>query len=406
MILTGAKICAENAIHSDGAVEIAAGKITQILSAAKIKNHKFSTAAKVCYLPKNWTVFPGMIDLHIHGAYGIDAMHADNKALADMSKKLAREGVTAYVATTMTEASDEIDAALKNIKNYRQQQERGEGAELLGVNLEGPFIAKDKSCAQPKEHILSPNLDLLKVWHKTASNGLRLITIAPEIKGSDELIDYAVKNNIVAAVGHSNASYTETCAAIKAGCNHATHLFNGMAPLHHRQPGNVAALLLNDNVYVELIADGVHLHPAILQMVLRLKGADKIILITDSIAAKGLGDGDYKLAGQDVRVADGRAVMANNVLAGSVLTMDQALRNMLQFSGCSLLDVSKMVAQNPARQLGIAAHKGSIAVGKDADIVVLDENYRVMLTLCCGKVNFVADNQSVKDVQNLMNANV
>lgn len=397
MIITGAKICAENAIYENGTVEIIADKITRVLSepiddstVTTVLNENRFSGYSTNRLPNNWLVFPGMIDLHIHGAYGYDAMDASKKSYAAMSKMLPNEGVTAYLATTMTQAKDEITAALNCIESYRQHQKRGEGATLLGVNLEGPFIAPDKSCAQPKENVLQPDLALLKLWHEIINDGLKIITFAPEIKGNDELIKYAVEHGIVASVGHSNATYAEVCAAIAWGCTHATHLFNAMPPLHHRQPGAVLALLLDNNVYVELIADGVHLHPAILQLVLRLKGADKITLITDAISAKGLTEGDYKLAGQPVHVADGCVFMSGGILAGSVLTMGTALRNMLKFTNCSLLDVSKMVAKNPARQLGIEKTKGSIAVGKDADIVIFDENYNIMLTLCCGKINYMA----------------
>lgn len=397
MIITGAKICAENAIYENGAVEIISDKITRVLSkpiddstATTVLNENRFSGYSTNRLPNNWLVFPGMIDLHVHGAYGCDAMDASEKSYAAMSKMLPNEGVTAYLATTMTQAKDEITAALNCIESYRQHQERGEGATLLGVNLEGPFIAPDKSCAQPKEHILQPDLSLLKLWHEMIDDGLKMITFAPEIKGNDALIKYAVDHGIVAAMGHSNATYEEACAAITCGCTHATHLFNAMPPMHHRQPGAVLALLLDKNVYVELIADGVHLHPAVLQLVLRLKGPDKIILITDAISAKGLADGDYKLAGQPVHVANGCVFMPDGILAGSVLTMGMALRNILKFTGCSLLEASKMLAQNPARQLGIEKNKGSIAVGKDADIVIFDENYNVMLTLCCGKINYMA----------------
>jgi len=387
MILTGAKICAENCIYEKGSVEIAGDKIARVLPEIT----KNSIATDIYNLPDNWLVFPGMIDMHIHGGYGKDVMDADPKSLDALSKMLPKEGVTAYLATTMTQSSTNITAALDCITDYCKKQEIGNGARLLGVNLEGPFISAEKCGAQPKDYILQPDLSLMKMWCDLAGDCLKIVTVAPEIEGGSEMIKYITKKGIIASVGHSNANYDETCAAISLGCKHATHLFNAMSSLNHRDPGAALALLLDANVCVELIADGIHLHPAILQMALRLKGTDKIILVSDAIEAKGLSDGEYKLAGQSVCVAAGRACTKEGVLAGSILTMDAAMRNMLQFTNCSVLDVSKMVAQNPARQLGLEKHKGSIAPMKDADIVVFDENYRVMLTLCCGKVNYISD---------------
>jgi N-acetylglucosamine-6-phosphate deacetylase len=409
IVIRGAKVFAEDGIYENGNVVCRDGKIAEIGGANADANASVSAGtsvdahAQIFNFPSNYSVIPGMIDMHLHGALGVDTMDATPQALEKICRALPCEGVTAFLATTITQTRDAITQAVQSVWDYQQQQRcevasiksmngsaamHGAQAELLGINLEGPFIAPQKACAHLPQHIVAPQLAWLQQWHKTIRDGLKVFTVAPEIDGAKKLIEYAVKHNIVASIGHSAATYEEASAALAAGCSHATHLFNAFAPLHHRAPGAVTALLLDPNATVEVIADGIHLHPSILQLVLRLKGAERVILVSDAIRAKGMGDGEYELGGQKVRVHKGEARVgdASDVLAGSVLTMDQALRNMMKFTGCSLQDVIKMTATNAAKRLGVFARKGTIAPHKDADLVVLSEHHEVVLTVCRGLV--------------------
>lgn len=392
MFFSGAKIYAEDGVYAQGAVIVRGEKIVEILpqvTQTDLENFTDGNMQKFV-APSTWHFIPGMIDIHVHGAMGADVMDGSEKALQEIAQALPKEGVTAFLGTTMTSNAAHLNRVLQGFCSYRGQQLGGGGAELLGINLEGPFISAAKAGAQARECIQKPDVNMLRAWHEIIGDGLKVITLAPEIDGSRDLINYAVKHGIVAAVGHSDASFEKMCDAINLGCNHATHLFNAFPPLHHREPGGVLALLLDPRVTVEAIVDGVHLHPAIVQMILRLKGNDKVILITDAMRAKGLGNGDYELGGQKVRVMGGEARVIDatgesGALAGSVMKMNEAFRNMIKFTGCSVDDAVKMTSTNAAQKLGVWQRKGSIAVGKDADIILLNENFDVMLTLCRGK---------------------
>ncbi len=332
--------------------------------------------------PANYHLIPGFIDLHVHGMNGCDVMDATPHALTTMSQALAKEGTTAFLATTMTAPAHDIEKALFAVRDHMMVQG---GATLLGVHLEGPFISAKKAGAQCAEHILLPNIEKLHHWQKISGNSIKLVTLAPELPHSGELITYLKKNNIIAAIGHSDATYDETMQAISQGCGYVTHLFNAMRGIHQREPGVVTAALLED-VWTELIVDGVHLHPAIVKLILKMKSRDNIVLITDAIRATCLMNGVYDLGGQEVTVKENSATLADGTLAGSVLRLPQAVKNMLEFTQCDLLDAVTMASENPAKALGVFDKKGSIAIDKDADLVVLDEHLNVVMTMCSGRV--------------------
>jgi N-acetylglucosamine-6-phosphate deacetylase len=378
---SGGKIYTESGVVNHGEIVIADGKIAAIGSATKVATRVF---------PPEFHIVPGFIDLHVHGARGHDVMDANSQGLATISKTLAAEGTTAFLATTMTADVLAIENALVSVRDYMQSAASQQGAAILGVHLEGPFIAAAKMGAQRGDKILLPDIELVKKWQALSDNNIKLVTLAPEFKDSIAFIKFLREENIIASLGHTNATYAEAIAAIAAGCTHATHLFNAMRELHHREPGVVTAALLAEAVTAELILDGVHLHPAIVQLALKMKGVDNIVLVTDAMRAKCLADGCYDLGGQEVDVANGQARLADGTLAGSVLTMQSALQNILRYTGCDLTDALKMVAANPAKSLGIFASKGSIRVGKDADLVVLDEQLNVMLTCRGGEIVFEA----------------
>ena len=254
--------------------------------------------------------------------------------------------------------------------------------------MEGPFIAEKKVGAQCADEIILPNINYIDKWQTISERAIKLVTLAPELPNSLELIRYLRQQNIVASIGHTNATYDETIAGIEAGCSYATHLFNAMRGIHQREPGAVTAALLSEKISTELIVDGVHLHPAIVKLALKLKSNDKIILVTDAIRAKCLCDGTYDLGGQSVDVKNGVASLKDGTLAGSVLRMPTAIQNILQFTDCTLLDAIKMTSENPAKILGIFNKKGSIALKKEADLVVLDDKLNVVLTLRGGRIAY------------------
>ncbi len=382
LIIAGATVYGENENFSRSALVIKDKLIIDIIAADEVKKYP---AAKVLQFPETFHCVPGFIDVHIHGTHGKDIMDASDEAFTAISQALAAEGTTSYLATTMTASRDDIEKVLTQVAAYKKTQDKVIGAELLGIHLEGPFISPDKVGAQSCDFILDPDIELIKRWQALANQQIKLLTLAPELNNSAEFIDALKQLNIIASIGHTNATYAETLKGIAAGCQHVTHLFNAMRGIHQREPGVVTAALLN-NVFAEMIVDGVHLHPAIVEMILRLKGKDKLVLVTDAMRAKCLRDGEYDLGGQPVQVKKGIATLKDGTLAGSTLKMSDAIRNMLQYTSCELRDVVQMASWNPAKLLGIENQKGSLAKNKDADVVVLDESYNVVMTMCAGKI--------------------
>lgn len=336
---------------------------------------------------KNWTAFPGFIDIHIHGAAGHDAMDATPEALGGLAGALPKEGTTSFLATTMTQSDNAISTALQNIQKFQAQDGQ---AEMLGVHLEGPFLSAKRAGAQPIEYIAEASYPLFRKWQKLSGNQIRLVTLAPETKNGMVFIKRLTDDGVIASIGHSDATLEEVQTAVRSGASHVTHLYNQMSPFHHRNPGVVGAALMEERLTVEIIADFIHSHPASVQMAFRQKGADRLILITDAMRAKGLPPGVYDLGGQDVQVTKKDARLADGTLAGSVLTMDTAVRNVQSITGCSLNELVAMTSANAANELGFA-NKGKLHVGADADIAILDENFNVQLTICRGKITYTKE---------------
>lgn len=378
-IFSGLKILIKNEWVQDHAVLVENKIIKAILPAASLKNQ----SAKCYQFPPDYFLIPGLIDLHTHGANGFDVMDGKIEALMGISHVLAKEGVTGFLATTMTAVRERMENVLKAIADVMPNKE---GASILGVHLEGPFISHEKMGAQQGCAIEKPDITLIQYWQKIANKAIKLVTLAPELPQANALIKCLKEMEIVISVGHTNATYVQTQEAISLGCSHATHLFNAMRGLHQREPGAVGALLLNENVSAELIVDGLHLHPAIIDLALRVKGNEKFILVTDAIRAKCLGDGEYELGGQMVKVSGNKATLSDGRLAGSVMTLPQAIKNMMAFTSCSLADAVKMASYNPAKILGLTSHKGCIEEGKDADLVVMDASLNVMMTMREGSI--------------------
>ncbi|WP_134702579.1 N-acetylglucosamine-6-phosphate deacetylase [Ammoniphilus sp. YIM 78166] len=384
-IIAGAKVYGEERQLENGYIKVAQDQITEVGCAAEVDPALIEGAIQ---LPASWKVVPGMIDVHIHGAAGADTMDATEEALEIMSRALPAEGTTAFLATTMTQDQEAIERALKNAAVYIEGNNKVGKAEVLGIHLEGPFISAIRAGAQPPGAIRLPDVTLFQRWQELAGGAIRLVTLAPEQEGGLEFAAYLKQTGVVASIGHSDATYEQTVQAIQAGVTHATHLYNGMRGMHHREPGVVGAVLLRDEIKVEMIVDGVHACPEMIDLAYRLKRAEGIILVTDAMRAKCLGDGHYTLGGQDVQVEGGKAVLEDGTLAGSIIKMKDAAWNMMSYTKCTLEDVIRMTAENPARQLGFWNRKGSLRVGKDADLVVLDEQMNVRMTFCRGTLAY------------------
>ena len=380
-LIKGITIYSESSRIENGYVLVTNGIITDIGFCHSVP---LISDISVIELPAEFHLIPGMIDVHIHGANGADVMDGTEDSLATMACALPREGTTSFLATTMTQKQELIETALQNVSDYIDKPQAGDLAEVLGIHLEGPFISEKRAGAQPKNYILEPNLPLFQKWQSIAKDRIKLVTLAPERKGALPFIRYLKETGVIASIGHSDATYGEVAAGIQAGVCHVTHLFNGMRGLHHREPGVVGAALLHREVKTEMIVDGIHIGSQMVKLAYQSKGSEGILLITDAMQAKCLGDGDYHLGGQEVTVEKGEARLKDGTLAGSILRMGDAIRNMMDFTGCSLKDIVTMSSENPAKQLGVFDRKGSICVGKEADLVVLDDKHEVIMTFCRG----------------------
>ena len=326
-------------------------------------------------------IVPGFIDVHVHGAVGFDTMDATAEAILAMGDYFARHGVTAFLPTTVAASAKDIQAAIRTVANTHLSST---GARHMGIHLEGPFVNDEFRGAQPRQHLRAADPNEYHPWLE--SNQVRLITVAPEVEGVPDLISAGKEAGVEFALGHTNATYEQALAAAELGLRQATHTFNGMPGLNHRSPGALGAVLSDDRIWAQIIVDGVHVHPAMVKLLIKAKGIDRTIIITDAIRASGMADGDYALGDQMVHVKDGIARTDIGGLAGSTLTMDQALRNVMEFADLSLAQALPMVTRVPAASIGIESIKGSIAPGFDADIVVLDQSYQVRMTIVAGKV--------------------
>lgn len=347
-----------------------------------------NTEDPVIQTDSNHYLMPGMIDMHIHGACDADVMDATDDSLKIISNALAQEGATAFLATTMTESPERIESALSAVKARMDAQTPKDGAEILGVHLEGPFIAPAKMGAQNATHIQEPNADVLKNWIEKTGVKIALVSMAPEQPGATAFIEYCRANDIVVSIGHTNASFEQAKQSFDDGITHATHLYNAMSGFSHRDPGVAAAVLDDQRVLAELIADGIHVHSGVCALTLKIKGVDRLALVTDAMRAKCMPDGEYSLGGQKVIVKEGAARLENGTLAGGVLKMNQALANILKFTGCSIEEAVCLVSVNPAKQLGVYDQKGSIAVGKQADLVLFNKQFEVVSTWCRGEQTY------------------
>ena len=334
----------------------------------------------------NAIVVPGFIDEHTHGAMGGDAMDGDINALSDIASAAASEGVTSFLATTMTQSPDNIKNALTAVKEYVNKNSN-KGARLLGVHLEGPFISPKHIGAQPLEYVAKPSVEVMKEYIKYSGNNIKIVSLAPEMEGAEELIKFLKQNGIVASIAHTGAKYNDCVKAIEWGVSNVTHTYNAQTGIHHRDVGVVGTAMLYDELSCELICDLIHVSVPAIKLVLKNKPKDKVILITDSMRAKHLPDGESELGGQTVIVKNGEARLVDGTLAGSVLKMNDAIKNVCNSLGVSLETAIDYATKNPAKNLGVYNEVGSIKVGKRADVTVLDKNtFEVLLTVRNGEI--------------------
>jgi N-acetylglucosamine-6-phosphate deacetylase len=384
MFITNLTIFAEDGMIENGYIEIVGDKIKDV---GKMEDFKGRDSDDIIALDQSLSLLPGMIDLHIHGADGSDVMDATPDALQTMATALPKEGTTSFLATTMTKSKEDIEDALNAIAAFIPNQDSGQ-AEIIGAHLEGPFLSPKRAGAQHPDNIINPNVELFKKWQDLTGNQIRLVTLAPEEDGGLELTAHLKDTGVVASIGHSDAVYEEVVASIEAGVTHATHLFNGMRGIHHRDPGVAGAVLLHDEVKCEMIVDGIHVAPKMVKFAYKNKGSEGVILVTDAMRAKCLGAGLYDLGGQEVIVNEERAVLKDGTLAGSILKLNDAVRNMMKFTDCTLQNIIEMTAINPAKQINVFDRKGSIKVGKDADLVIVNDQLEVVMTFCRGKLAY------------------
>lgn len=362
-------------------VTVDAGRISEISSRAQ----REQPVGKVIDFGDT-TLVPGFLDIHMHGGAGLDLMRASATDLPRLGRFLAAHGVTGYFPTTVAAPLDSTFAALDRLADAIEATVTGDSAEArpLGIHLEGPFLSHKRRGVHPPENLVEPTLKIFDQLCKAARGHVRMITIAPEIPGALEVIAEAARRKILVSIGHSDAQMGIAQNAVNAGARHATHTFNAMRPLDHRDPGIIAEVLTDNRLSADIIADGIHVSPPVVQLFLQAKGTERAVLITDAISATGMPDGRYQLGPIEVDVKDGKCTSGGS-LAGSVLTMDRAVRNIMQFAGWSLRESVRAATLNPAHAAGLASHHGVLAAGADADFLVMSHSGEVLKTIVRGR---------------------
>ena len=369
------------------------GRISAVSSRARQEIPKNATVIDFTRDLPDAILAPGFVDIHMHGGAGIDVMLASLAELPRLNKFLTTHGVTGYFPTTVAAPLDQTCAALQRLADTIEVAQSGlasSGDDILalplGIHLEGPFLSHKRRGVHPPENLLEPTLQVFERLWQAARGHVRMMTIAPELPGAIEVIAEAAHRNVCVSIGHSDATMEPVKAAIKASARHATHTFNAMRPLDHREPGILGEVLTSEQLTADIIADGIHVAPEVVKLFLRAKGLERAVLITDATAAAGMPDGTYQLGPIQVEVKDGRCTIrgeTNGKLAGSVLTMDRAVRNVKQFAGWSLQNSIRAATLNPAAAAGLA-HHGQLIPGAEANLVVLSPDGEVRRTIVRG----------------------
>lgn len=369
---------------SDPVVVVEDGRIAEIFS----RSEKESPSGATVVDWANAILAPGFFDIHIHGGAGIDLMRAPVSELPRLGQFLTQHGVTSYFPTTVAAPLDATCTALERLADAIEAPapSNGEGVQArpLGIHLEGPFLSHKRRGVHPPAYLVEPTVPIFDRLWQAARGHVTMITIAPEIPGAIDVIAEAAKRNVCVSIGHSDAQLATARDAVTAGARHATHTFNAMRPLDHREPGIIGEVLSDDSITADLIADGIHVSPEVVKVFLHSKGRERAVLITDAISATGMPDGQYQLGPIQVDVKDGKCT-SNGSLAGSVLTMDRAVRNVTKFSDWSLRDAVRAATFNPARAVGLTQTHGVLTVGTSADFTVLNSSGEVLKTIVAGR---------------------
>lgn len=330
-------------------------------------------------------ILPGLIDLHVHGIAGADVMDASPQSLDRMAQRFAAHGVTGFLPTTVTQDLELTRRTIATIREYMEEQPAGR-ARILGIHLEGPFVNHSYKGMQNEEFILPPDEGVLRDLLSRGGGHVTRVSLAPELEGANRLIRLLREDGVHVSIAHTGASYEQALEAMRLGATHVTHCFNAMTGLHHRRPGVAGAAMLTDGLYTELIADGIHIHPAVMRLLIRVKGRGHVMLVTDSMSAADMPDGLYQFGGHEVTVHEGVARMADGTLASSTLTMDAAVRNLVRLCNVSLADAISMGSTTPAGAMGYGASKGKLVAGFDADLAVLDARLQPIATWIGGDI--------------------
>lgn len=373
------KIICPDEIIDGGVVYIKDGKI---LSVQRKLEKEYLDNIEILDFSKN-IISPGYIDLHTHGGHGYDVMDNTEESIMKIASMQMEHGVTSFLATTVSASEKDI---LKCISNIKEVMRSNYVTNILGIHLEGPFINNLKKGAHNPDYIINPNVKIISNILSGNSNIIRIVTLAPELKGAKEIIKILKQKDIIISVGHSNLTFEGLMEIIDLGVTHITHIFNGMNELHHRNPGIPCGALLSDKLKVEVIADGIHIHPAVIKLIVKLKGVGNVILVSDSNCATEMGDGIYEINKLKIQVAEGVARLEDGSLAGSTITVDKAVKNIIKWGVASIPDAIKMATINPAKAIRIDNYKGLIAEGKDADIIILDNEFNVIVTIIKGVI--------------------
>ena len=377
LLVTGARILTPAGEWPRGWIAVADGRITA-MGQGKPPERRHAGADVLD--ASGLVALPGFVDLHVHGAVGVDVMDADPDGLRRMARFFARHGVTAWLPTTMTASARDLERALEAVAEVLGPVERG--ATVLGAHLEGPYLSKARKGAQDPA--------LIRVAERAEATRLldtgivRLLALAPEVEGNRWLIAEAVERGVTVAAGHTDATYDQAVRAVADGVRHVTHAFNAMRPLRHREPGMLGAALTLPELVCELVADNVHVHPAVMRLLLQAKGPGGVVLVTDAVRATGLPDGAYQVGDRPAIHMDGAIRLADGTLAGSVLTLDRALHNLQAATGRPLAELWATTSRNAARAIGVDGAKGSLEADKDADLVLLDPDLGVVATVAEG----------------------
>lgn len=386
LAVVGGAVVTRDRVIEDGVVLVADGHISYVGRARDAEPEPGSEIFDAAGM----TVLPGLIDTHVHGSHGDDVMFGGAESVRRISRAQLRYGTTSYLPSTVSAHHENLLRALEACAEAADA-DSGPAAEVVGVHVEGPFINRNKKGAHSLETLRDPDLDQCMEYLRAAPGLVKIMTLAPELPGGMELIRLLVAHNVVASLGHSEADYDTALEAIEAGATHATHLYNAMPALHHRKPNLTAACLNEPFIRAEIVLDGLHVAPEMARLAARVKGRDGLILVTDAMSAVGCPDGTYTLGALPVRVEGERCVlMDGETIASSILTMNKAVRNAVEFTGMSLVDAAYTASFLPASVCGVSHRKGSIEVGKDADLAILAQDYSVRATVCKGSVAYRA----------------